>query len=144
MPVKDIIRSREELVTATRDHTCQDLAKLMADHKVGSVIIEEQDKAVGIVTDRDIALKAVGEGRDPKTTKAADVMNSDVYTCDAEDGVFELCREMREHGVRRMPVMDGGKLSGIVTLDDLVILLEDEMHDLSEVIRAESPPYQPA
>lgn len=144
MPVKDIVRSREELVTASRDASCQDLAKLMADHNVGSVVIEEQDKAVGIVTDRDITLKAVSEGRDPKGTKASDVMNSKVYTCDAEDGVFELCGEMRKHGVRRMPVMENDKLVGIVTLDDLVMLLEDEMHDLSEVIRAESPPYQPA
>lgn len=144
MPLKDIVRPREELVTATPETSCQDLATLMNDRSVGSVVIEENDDVRGIVTDRDICIKAVGSGRDPATTTAADVMNTTVYTCDADDGVFELCAAMREHGVRRMPIVEDGKLSGIITLDDLVMLLEDEMHDLSEVIRAESPPHQPA
>ncbi|SEO24615.1 CBS domain-containing protein [Halogranum amylolyticum] len=144
MPLKDIVRPKEELVTASRDTSCQDLAKLMNDRTVGSVVIEENDEPIGIVTDRDICLNAVGAGKDPKTTPASEVMNTDVFTCDADDGVFELCQAMREHGVRRMPIVEDGKLSGIITLDDLVMLLEDEMHDLSEVIRSESPPYQPA
>lgn len=144
MPLKDIVRPKEELVTAKRDTSCQDLAKLMNEFTVGSVVVEENDEAVGIVTDRDICLKTVGAGKDAKTTTAEDVMNTNVFTCDADDGVFDLCAAMREHGVRRMPIVEDGKLSGIITLDDLVMLLEDEMHDLSEVIRAESPSYQPA
>lgn len=144
MPLKDIVRPREELVTAKRETSCGDLAKLMDEFTVGSVVIEDEGEAAGIVTDRDICLKVVGMDRDPKTTTAADVMNTTVYTCDADDGVVELCAAMREHGVRRMPIVEDGELSGMITLDDLVMLLEDEMHDLSEVIRAESPSSQPA
>lgn len=142
MTVKDIARPREELVSASPDTSLPELAQLMDERKVGCVVIETDGDPTGIITDRDFAIMVVGEGKDPTELTAADVMHRDPYTADADDGVFELCATMREHGVRRMPVVEDGKLTGIITLDDLVVLLEQEMHDLSEVIRAESPAYQ--
>lgn len=144
MTLKDIARPKEELVTATAETSVRELAELMEDNKVGSVVIEKDGDVHGIITDRDIALKVVGAGKDPMNLVAGDIMTERPITADMGDGVYELCNLMRDNGVRRIPLTENGKLAGIVTLDDLFILLEDEMHDISEVIRAESPPFQPA
>lgn len=140
MPVRTIARGKEDLVTATPDTPATEIAQMMDDHTVGSVIVVEDDEPVGIVTDRDLAMEILNEDRDRELT-ASEFMSSDLVTADADDGVMELCRTMREHSVRRIPVVDDGKIAGIVTLDDVMVLLEDEMKNLSEVIRSESPPY---
>jgi len=72
---------------------------------------------------------------------ASDVMSENPVTVDRDIGVFELIQTMADHSVRRIPVVDGEKLYGIITLDDLDRLLSDEQRILSEVIEAESPPY---
>ncbi|WP_336359953.1 CBS domain-containing protein [Haladaptatus sp. ZSTT2] len=141
MTIRDIARPREELVSATKETPVTELATMMRERTVGSVVIEERGKPIGIVTDRDLAMKIVAAGKNPRDLTAADVMNGNTITVDADDGVFDVCRTMRESGVRRVPVMDNGELAGILTLDDIIVLLEDELHDLSEVIRSESPPY---
>jgi len=87
---------------------------------------------------------AFSGGADLEALTADEIMNRDPYTAAADDGVFELCAKMAEHGVRRMPVVEDDELTGIVTFDDLVILLDDEMSNLSEVVRSESPPFQSA
>ncbi|RDZ45942.1 CBS domain-containing protein [Haloferax sp. Atlit-10N] len=144
MTVRDIARPRDELVTAREDTPIRELAKLMEDRKVGSVVVADGDDIQGIVTDRDIALKCVAAGGDTNGMTARDAMTERPFTVDADVGVFDLFRQMREHGVRRAPITDGGRLTGIVTMDDLLVLLQDEMHELTEIIRAESPPYTPA
>lgn len=141
MTVTDLARPQEELVTASPDTPVSELARLMADNSVGCVVIERNDDPIGIVTDRDIALNVVGQKRDVEATTARDIMTKDPVTTDGDAGVAELIATMGEEGIRRMPVVTDGKLSGIITLDDLVVLLDQEMSDLSDVIKAESPPY---
>ncbi len=141
MTVKDICRPKEELVSASEDTSVRDLCQLMGERKVGCVVIEAEDRPAGIVTDRDVAM-AFGADKPLDKWTAGDIMNREPYTAEAGDGVFDLSAKMAEHGVRRIPVVEDGDLCGIVTLDDLVVLLEDELHNLSDVIRAESPPYQ--
>lgn len=141
MPVKDICRPKEELVSASEDTSVRDLCQLMGERKVGCIVIEADDEPEGIVTDRDIAM-AFGEADPLAEWTAGDIMNRDPYTAESDDAVFELCAKMAEHGVRRFPVVEDDELTGIVTLDDLVIHFEDELHNLSEVIRAESPAYE--
>lgn len=144
MGLESLARTREELVTATPTATAVELAGLMDRHNVGSVIIEEDGRVkfpLGIVTDRDIATTVVGGERPPAETLARDIMTTDLVTVDVDDGVADVCRKMGDHGVRRMPILDGDEVVGILTLDDLVVLLHDEMEDISSVILAESPPY---
>lgn len=141
MPVQTIARDRNELVTVSPDDPIQEIAEIMRDRSVGSVIVERNNEPIGIVTDRDLSMKILAEGTDPSSMTARDVMTPDPVTADADDGVFELCQKMRENSIRRMPVVENGKLTGIVTLDDLFVLLEGEMNELSEVILSESPPY---
>jgi CBS domain-containing protein len=129
-------------MTAQRDQSAGNLATVMKEENVGSVIIEEDDRPVGIVTDRDLVVEVLEPRADPTTMTAADVMTETPVTVDADAGVFEAIRQMHEHSVRRMPVTDAdGNLAGIVTLDDLLILLSDELDNLAGVIETESPPY---
>ncbi|WP_327053647.1 CBS domain-containing protein [Halomicrococcus gelatinilyticus] len=139
MPIQDIART--EVMTAGRDQSAGNLATVMAEEKVGSVVIEEDDDPVGIVTDRDLAIQVLEPREDPTEVTAEEIMTETPVTVDADQGIFEATATMADEGVRRMPVVDDGNLSGIFTLDDLVVLLTDEMTNLAGVIETESPPY---
>jgi len=139
MPVSDI--ARMDPIAATPDATIAEVASLMRDEQVGSIVVEEDGRPVGIVTDRDVAVKIVAEGKSPKDMHAKDVMTADPVTIQHDAGVFELTEVMYDNEVRRIPVVDGEELVGIVTLDDLDRLLSDEQKNLAGVIEAESPPY---
>jgi CBS domain-containing protein len=140
MTVQDLII--EGIETAGPSATVETLAMRMAEAKVGSIVIEEEMRPVGIVTDRDIALRVDARDRDAREVMAADIMTEDPVTVRADDGLFEVTQVMRENAVRRMPVVnDEGTLVGIVTLDDVMALLSTELRNLADVIEAESPPY---
>ena len=139
MTVEDLART--DPIAATREASIAEVASLMREENVGSVIIEEEDRPVGIVTDRDITVNVTAEGRDPHEVAAEDVMTENPVTVERDAGVFELIETMAENSVRRIPVVDGDELYGIITLDDLDRLLSDEQQNLAKVIEAESPPY---
>jgi len=140
MTIHDIART--DVVTASREQSAGNLATVMTEEDVGSVVIEEEDRPVGIVTDRDLMVKVLEPRADPTTVTAGEIMTEDPTTVSIDDGVFEVTEAMAEASVRRMPVVDGeGSVAGIVTLDDLLVLLTRELGALSGVVEAESPPY---
>lgn len=136
---------REDVVSAAPDTPLSEVAQTMDEESVGSVVIAEDDRPIGIVTDRDIAIQTVARGDDPTNATAADVMTEDVVTVDHDAGVFEVIRTMRDAGVRRIPATDAdGHLAGIVAFDDFVVLLARELDQLGDVVEAEIPPYEHA
>lgn len=139
MPIKDVART--DVRTAHRDQSAGNLATVMKEENIGSVIIENDRKPVGIVTDRDLVLEVLEPRADPKSVTAGDIMTETPVTIDADRGVFDAVRTLNEHSIRRLPVVTDDKVAGIVTLDDLLVMLSDELASLSEVIEAESPPY---
>ena len=139
MTVADLMR--EDVVTASRETPINEVATAMRDETVGSVVVVDDDVPVGLVTDRDVAVRIAADRLDAGEMPAENMMTEDPVTVDVDTGVFELCATMGEEGVRRMPVVDDGHLAGIVTLDDLSVLLTDELGNLAGVIEAESPPY---
>jgi CBS domain-containing protein len=140
MPVIDVARTG--VMTASRDQSAGNLATVMQEETVGSVIIEADDRPVGIVTDRDLVLEVLEPRREASEVTAEEIMTETPVTVRDDAGVFDAIRQMHEESVRRMPVVDGdGLLAGIVTLDDLVVMLSDEMDTLAGIIEAESPPY---
>jgi len=139
MPVADL--ARDDVVTADAEASVDELASTLKERNVGSVVVTRDDEPVGIVTDRDLALEVVTKRLDFDTT-AKEVMTRDPVTVTEDTGVAELSERMKHGRVRRIPIVDDeGKLTGIVTLDDLVVLLEGEMEDLAAVIKSEAPPY---
>jgi len=148
--VQEIAREAGEVVTTEPDATVRDVAETMEDENVGSVVVAEGGEPVGILTDRDVTVRAVARGLDPDTTTAEEVMTDDLVVVNAHDSIDELIETFDAAGVRRMPVVDGddNEIAGIVTLDDISVLLSvelggiaEEMDSLSNVIRSGSPPY---
>ena len=140
MPIGDIcVRN---VVTATPDTTIQEAAQLMRVNHVGDLVIVDKPNghpAVhGILTDRDIVVAVVALRLDPTAITVSDVMNPELETVKEDQGIFETLRQIRSAGVRRMPVVSQqGKLTGIVSVDDLIQLLAEEMTELSKLISRE-------
>lgn len=139
MPINDLARS--DVVTADPGTAVGDLARTMADEGVGSVVITDGDEPTGIVTDRDLTVRVLGEAMDPTDLTAEDVMSEDLATVESDVGFYEAAELMADHGIRRLPVIEGGVLVGIITADDLTELLADEEQKLADIIRAQRPEY---
>lgn len=108
-----------ELQVVTPDHTIQDAAVLMAEQDVGVLPVTVDQELVGIVTDRDIAIRAIGQGDGPDTP-VEDVMSRDVRCCFSEQDAAEVLEMMSQIQVRRLPVVDDNRrLVGIVSITDL-------------------------
>jgi len=116
--------------------TVTDAAKRLAELDVGAMpICGEDDRLKGMVTDRDIVVKVLAEGRDPQSTKAGELGEGKPVTIGADDSVADALKTMKEHKVRRLPVIDGHDLVGIVSIADVVSAVDDsESGDLIEAI----------
>jgi CBS domain-containing protein len=100
----------------------QEAARIMRDADIGDVIvIREDDSVCGIVTDRDLVVRGLAQSVDPAKMTMADVCRHEVVSISSEDPVDQAVPLMREHNIRRLPVIDGSRLVGIVTLGDLAI-----------------------
>ncbi len=122
------------------DATVQFVAELMRDKNIGCVVVTENHKPVGIITDRDIALRAASLCGEPEMALIDSIMTRDIRTIRKDTGVFDAIQEMKSTGVRRMPIVDNsGRLVGLLTVDDLIRLLAREMADIARIIGKESP-----
>ena len=112
--------------TATPEMTLENVAVMMRDGDMGAVPVVENGKLVGIVTDRDIVVRAVAEGLDA-ATKIAEAMTTEIFSVKPDDFVFEAIRLMGDKQVRRIPVVgDNGELAGIIAMADVALEMEDE------------------
>jgi len=110
-----------------------DAAKRLAELGVGSMpICGDDDRLKGMLTDRDIVVEVLAAGKDPASTKASELGGEEVVTIGADDSLQEALSTMSEHKVRRLPVIDGHDLIGIVSIADLAGAAEDD--DLGQVV----------
>ena len=112
-------------------------AKAMREQGIGSVLVVDDGQLKGLVTDRDIVVRAVADGRDPGQTPLADVCSPDLVTVAPNDDADTVVQRMRERRVRRVPVVDGGRPVGVVSIGDMAIE-RDERSALAD-ISAETP-----
>ena len=120
MKVKDVMTKLVEFVLP--ETTVQEAAGKMKAMNVGPMPVCVGAKVVGILTDRDIVVRVVAEGRDPRTTRVQDVMTNDVVCCSEDDDVKEAARLMKDHQIRRVIVLDQHqRLAGIVSLGDIAV-----------------------
>jgi CBS domain-containing protein len=101
--------------------TLTEAARAMRDHDVGDVVLLDDDRVTGIVTDRDMTVRAVAEGMLPDETVLAQIASKDLVTVSPDATVEEAVRLMRERAVRRLPVVEDGRPIGIVSLGDLAV-----------------------
>ena len=127
-----------KVVVTEKDTGIVELAELMRKNHVGNVVVIEKhvDRVLplGIITDRDIVVKAIAEEVDLESLSAADIMSTTLITAKQKDGLWDTLQLMQSQGIRRLPVVsDEGFLEGILTVDDLIELLADELVILSKI-----------
>jgi CBS domain-containing protein len=145
MWVREVMTPRVEVIHP--DATLREAAQKMKSLDVGPIPVCDGDRLQGMLTDRDITVRATAEGRDPNSTRVRDVMTPDVVYCFEDQDVQEAARLMEERQLRRLVVLNGDKrLVGIVSLGDLAVQTDDEElggEELSETLSGVSMPSQP-
>ena len=141
MQLKFVMTKEVEVVHP--DSSVQEAAAKMKDLDVGPMPVCDGERLVGMVTDRDITVRAVAEGRDPKTTRVREVMTPDVVYAYEDEDVNQAARLMAEKQIRRLVVLDREqKLAGIVALADLAVDTADTVRT-GEVVESVSRPAEP-
>jgi CBS domain-containing protein/uncharacterized protein (DUF2267 family) len=138
---------RNKMIVLNRESLAYQAARAMEDNHIGAVLVSGPQGLVGMVTDRDLALAVLGGDLDPDNTTLAEVMSEGVVTCELSADLDDVARLMREHRVRRIPVMDDGRLTGLITFDDLVVDGSIELETLRAIVVAQlevEAPQKPA
>jgi len=124
-----------KVVTCPATATLKESARLMKANNVGTVVVQKNGKPEGIITDRDLAVKALANGKDIETTLVTEIMSRPIVCSNLKDGVYEVIAKMKKSKIRRMPVVNAsGKVVGIISFGDIVGLLSDEFSDLSQAV----------
>ena len=129
------------VATVDRDHTALRAARLMKERSVGSVVVvDEKGRPVGMVTDRDLAVKLLAEGKSPETP-VDEIMSHPVFAVSRDALVFDTLREMARRHVHRMPVIDAKskELVGVVSAEDSLMILTTELVNVAEVMSHSRP-----
>jgi len=136
--VRDIMSS--EVESASPDTTLEEVATMMKTEDVGAIPVVEDDELVGIVTDRDIVLRCVAEGKDPSETNVEDVLSEDLETASPDMDVQDAVRLMSRRQIRRLPVVEDNRLVGILSLGDVAVKEDEEeageaLEDISQGVK---------
>lgn len=116
-------------ITISQNKTLRDAAKLMSKEHVGSLLVKEDDKIIGIMTEKDIVKKAVAELGNPAKKKVKDIMAEDLVTVNPQEDIFEALRIMRDYDFRHLPVMNDGTFVGLVTMKD-ILKIEPDLYEI--------------
>lgn len=122
-------------ITLTADRPVTDAAMAMKENHIGDVIVMTDGKMGGVVTDRDIVVRVIAQGREPQTTKLGDICSRDVASVGPDDEVDRVIDLVRKRSIRRVPVLQDGKPVGIVSIGDLAIE-RDQRSALADVSAA--------
>jgi CBS domain-containing protein len=117
--LRDIMTQKP--VTVQASDTVVAAARSMRDGNIGDVVVVENDQIQGILTDRDIVVRALAEGRDPARTMVGEICSRELTTLSPDDAIGAAEKTMRERAIRRLPVVEGGRPVGIVSLGDLAV-----------------------
>ncbi|MGH8166902.1 MAG: CBS domain-containing protein [Woeseiaceae bacterium] len=142
MRVREIMTDNPACCTA--ESNVREVARMMAENDCGEIpVLDQSSQPIGVVTDRDIACRVVGMGKDPDRTIARDVMSSPVITASPEDDVAECCEKMEQEQIRRVPVVDrNGACCGMIAQADIARAASER--DVAELLRDVSQPgHQP-
>lgn len=127
--VRDIMNS--PVISASPQNTIKDIATTMKEERIGSIVIMENEKAAGIVTDWDIVSNAVIKDIRPSMVKASDIMQP-LHTIEGEEGVTEAARVLRQHNIKRLGVVYKNRLVGIISASDVIAVTPDLVDVISE------------
>lgn len=115
--IRDVMTARP--VTVDPSTTIVDVAKQMDRDDIGEVLVAESDRLRGLVTDRDIVVRAIAEGRDPATTRVEDICSHEVVSLSPDDSIDDAAHLMGDKAIRRLAVLENGRPIGVVSLGDI-------------------------
>ena len=119
MNVRTVVSGRETYFVGAGD-TVREVAKYMSERRIGAVAVLEGSRVAGIVSERDIMSKVVAKALDPAKTKVSEVMSRELLVASPEDSYEEAARKMRQAGIRHLPVVENGRLLGMISQRDLL------------------------
>ncbi len=125
------------VVTASAQMTVDQAARAMRSRNVGALVVVNAGRPVGMLTDRDVAIEVVAKGLDPDTARVGDVMHKKPITIREDLGILDAAKVFAKTGVRRLPVVTkSGVLVGVITVDDLIMLLGNELGHVAGALSA--------
>jgi CBS domain-containing protein len=124
MKVREIMTS--DVATAQPDSTLEEVASMMKAEDTGAIPVLDDDQLIGIITDRDIVVRCIAEGKDATETNVEDILSEDLATIEPDADVEEAARLMSQRQIRRLPVVEDGVLVGVVSLGDIAVKEVDE------------------
>lgn len=129
----------KDVFTVSPDSPLSEAAYLMMNEDVGAlVVIDGESRPVGIITDRDLVVSVMAEGLNPNELTVEEVMTKDIIMVDEDTDIFEMLRILSENSIRRLPVTRGKKLKGIVSVDDLIVVVATELVNLAMALSSKS------
>ncbi len=138
MKVKELMSTPIEMILS--DENLMEAAETMRSMEIGGFPVSESDELVGFITDRDIVVRGIAQGKDPTTTFVGEIMTTDVYHCFEDDDVKEAAKEMEERSIRRLVVFNTEyEPTGIISLADFALKSHDE-HLTCELLECVSEP----
>ena len=124
MIIREIMTT--DIASAELDTTLEEVAQMMKNEDVGAIPVVDEAELVGIVTDRDIVIRCIAEGKDPAETTVEDVLTEDLHTIHPEADAAEAARLMAEKQIRRLPVVEDGELLGVISIGDIAVKQSDD------------------
>ena len=133
--VKQLLDAKgHDVLSISPDATVLDAVKMMAEKSVGALIVMNGDRLAGIVTERDYARKVILKGRASDDTPVRDIMTTDVVTTSSDSNMQSCMEQVTDRRIRHLPVVDGGKVTGIISIGDLVkAIIADQQEEIDHL-----------
>lgn len=139
MLVKDVMK--REVIAINPDISIREASKVMSQHNIGSLLVLEDEKLVGILTERDV-LNLVAKGENLDEVKVKDVMSRDVITIESDKKIEDAVDLMLKHKIKKLPVMESGKIVGIITTSDIIVAEPKLIEAIASLISLRIPGYR--
>ena len=133
MIAKNIMKTK--VITVSPSAPITEAALLMRDEDIGALIVaDDTEKPVGIITDRDIVISVLAENKDPGEVVVEDIMTRQLHMVQEDTNLFDILRVLSNNSIRRVPVTRRGKLAGIISVDDIVVVVATELANLASAL----------
>ncbi|HWP90705.1 MAG TPA: CBS domain-containing protein [Thermodesulfobacteriota bacterium] len=137
MIAKDVMKAN--VITVSPSTPVSEAALLMRNEDIGAlVVVDTAGRPVGIVTDRDIVISIVADGDNPADFVVEDIMSKNLHLVQEDESIFGILKILGKHSIRRVPVLRKGKLVGIVSVDDLIVVITTELSNLASALSSTS------
>lgn len=135
--IKEVVN--REVITISPSSPVSEAAHMMMNEDIGALVITDaESKPVGMITDRDIVVSVIAEGMSPDGVTVEEIMSRNLITVDEDTDIFEMLRLLSENSVRRLPVTRLGRLTGIVSVDDLIVIVATELVNVAMALSSKS------